>query len=111
MDFLRIDLFNIMVSYEIKHFLKSKKKGFMTLKLEWHYTRVILARMGFDGRWINLVMHYVSSVSYTFTHAGKEMGPLLSFRGIRQDDPKFRICLLFIFFAKCICLLFLLMVS
>ncbi|XP_030502309.1 uncharacterized protein LOC115717464 [Cannabis sativa] len=47
----------------------------------------MLERMGFDGRWINLVMFCVSSVSFYIAHGGQEMGPIVASRGIRQGDP------------------------
>uniref|UniRef100_A0A803NKE8 Reverse transcriptase domain-containing protein n=1 Tax=Cannabis sativa TaxID=3483 RepID=A0A803NKE8_CANSA len=90
---------NIMISYEIMHFLKRKRRGregFMALKLdmskaydrlEWGYIRAMLVRMGFDGRWINLVMYCVSSVSFSIVHGGHEIGPIGASRGIRQGDP------------------------
>uniref|UniRef100_A0A803QEK6 Reverse transcriptase domain-containing protein n=1 Tax=Cannabis sativa TaxID=3483 RepID=A0A803QEK6_CANSA len=71
---------NILVSFEIMHYLKRKTKGkhgFMALKLdmskaydrlEWGYLRAVLLRMGFDGRWVNLIMQCVSSVSYSIVH-------------------------------------------
>ncbi|XP_030505163.2 uncharacterized protein LOC115720145 [Cannabis sativa] len=71
---------NIMIAYEIMHHLKRKRRGrdcYMALKLdvskaydklEWGYLRAKMERMGFDGRWINLVMQCVCSVSYTILH-------------------------------------------
>ncbi|KAM6568855.1 hypothetical protein CsatB_016840 [Cannabis sativa] len=56
-------------------------------KLEWGYLRAMMARMGFDGRWINLVRQCVCSVSYTILHGGKELGPIGAQRGLRQGDP------------------------
>ncbi|XP_030505420.2 uncharacterized protein LOC115720410 [Cannabis sativa] len=54
------------------------KKGFMALKLdmskaydhiELGYLKVVMNRMGFAEKWISLVMHCVSSVSYSIIHA------------------------------------------
>uniref|UniRef100_A0A803NLX6 Reverse transcriptase domain-containing protein n=1 Tax=Cannabis sativa TaxID=3483 RepID=A0A803NLX6_CANSA len=56
-------------------------------RLEWGYIRAMLERMGFDGRWINLVMFCVSSVSFSIVHGGQEMGPIVASRGIRHGDP------------------------
>ncbi|XP_060960798.1 uncharacterized protein LOC133031333 [Cannabis sativa] len=90
---------NIMIAYEIIHHLKRKQRGrdgYMALKLdvskaydklEWGYLCAMMVRMGFDGRWINLVMQCVSFVSYTFSHGGKELGNIVAQRGIRQGDP------------------------
>ncbi|KAM6562925.1 hypothetical protein CsatB_022923 [Cannabis sativa] len=89
---------NIMISYEIMHYLKRKRRGWdgvMALKLdiskadgrlEWGYLRAMLERMGFDGRWINLIMHCVGTVSYTISHGGKELGPIVAQMGLRQGD-------------------------
>ncbi|XP_030505195.2 uncharacterized protein LOC115720174 [Cannabis sativa] len=56
-------------------------------KLEWGYLRAMMVKMGFDGRWIDLVMQCVSSVSYTISHGGKELEPIVAQRGLRQGDP------------------------
>uniref|UniRef100_A0A803NRR4 Reverse transcriptase domain-containing protein n=1 Tax=Cannabis sativa TaxID=3483 RepID=A0A803NRR4_CANSA len=90
---------NIMISCEIMHYLKRKRRGrdgFMALqldmskaydRLEWGYLRAMLERMGFDGRWINLVMWCVSFVSFSIVHGGHGMGPIEASRWIRQGDP------------------------
>lgn len=90
---------NVVVSFEIMHFLKRKTKGkdgFMAIKLdmskacdrlEWSYLRVVLSRLGFADRWINLIMYCVSFVSYSVLHNNKELGYIVSGRGIRQGDP------------------------
>uniref|UniRef100_A0A803Q0P4 Reverse transcriptase domain-containing protein n=1 Tax=Cannabis sativa TaxID=3483 RepID=A0A803Q0P4_CANSA len=61
----RLISYNILVLFEIMHYLKRKTKGkdgFMALKLdmskaydrlEWGYRQAILLRMGFDGRWVS----------------------------------------------------------
>lgn len=58
---------NIMISYEVMHYLKRKKvgnDGFMALKLdmskaydriEWDFLRTILRKMGFSEWWVHLV--------------------------------------------------------
>lgn len=59
---------NIMISYEIMHFLKQKQRGndeCMALKLdvskaydrvEWGYLRAILQKMAFHDHWVSLIM-------------------------------------------------------
>lgn len=59
---------NIMVSYEVMHYLKRKnveKDGFMALKLEmskaydrveWAFLKAIMLKMGFSQWWVYLVL-------------------------------------------------------
>jgi len=50
------------------------KKGFMTLDLdmskaydrvEWSFLVGVMSRLGFESRWINLILKFISSVSYS----------------------------------------------
>ncbi|WOG89983.1 hypothetical protein DCAR_0209224 [Daucus carota subsp. sativus] len=90
---------NIMISYEIMHYLKRKKvgkDGFMALKLdmskaydriEWSFLKSILLKMGFSKWWVHLVLQCVTTVKYSIVHGEYEMGPIIPTRGIRQGDP------------------------
>uniref|UniRef100_A0A803Q6P7 Reverse transcriptase domain-containing protein n=1 Tax=Cannabis sativa TaxID=3483 RepID=A0A803Q6P7_CANSA len=90
---------NIMVSFEIMHYLKRKRMGmdgYMALKLEmskaydkveWPFIEAVLLQMGFDRRVISLIMFCVSTVRYKITHGGHSMGPINPERGLRQGDP------------------------
>lgn len=46
-----------------------------------------MCKMGFNNRWIQLILHCLSTVRYKVTHGGKEIGPIIPSRGIRQGDP------------------------
>lgn len=90
---------NIMVAYEVMHYLKRKKvgkDGYMALKLdmskaydrmEWEFLKAILRKMGFSQWWVHLVLQCVSTVSYNIVHGEHNMGPINPSRGIRQGDP------------------------
>ncbi|KAM6568466.1 hypothetical protein CsatB_016451 [Cannabis sativa] len=90
---------NIMISYEIMHYLKRKrrgKEGYMAVSLdfskaydrvEWIFLKDLMLKMGFDAHWVRLVLNCVNSVRYTILNSGREMGPIIPNRGIRQGDP------------------------
>ena len=90
---------NIMVAFETLHYMKnhnSGKNGFMALKLdmskaydrvEWSFLRQVMNRMGFNEKWVELVMECVSTVSYSLLINGDPMGNIKPSRGIRQGDP------------------------
>lgn len=90
---------NVMVAYEIGHYLRRRRQGkigFAALKLdmskaydriEWGFLRAMLVKLGFDLRWVELIMRCVSTVSYTVVHNNREVGPIVPQRGLRQGDP------------------------
>jgi hypothetical protein len=68
---------NILVTYEITHFLLNKRDaelGYAALKLdinkaynrvEWNFLEKMMRCLGFDYQWISLIMECVSTISYT----------------------------------------------
>lgn len=90
---------NIMISYEVMHHLKRKRKGregSMVVKLvmsktydriEWSFLRALLQKLGFDDLWIHLTLQCVTTVSYVVTHGSREMESINPTRGIRKGDP------------------------
>jgi hypothetical protein len=72
------------------------KEGYMAVKLdmnkaydrvEWFFLEKVMKRMGFAGRWINLIMMCVRSANYVVLINGSPMGRIFPTRGLRQGDP------------------------
>ncbi|XP_019165689.1 PREDICTED: uncharacterized protein LOC109161653 [Ipomoea nil] len=90
---------NILVAAEVGHFLNRKQcgmAGWGALKLdmakaydrmEWPFLEKMLEVMGFDERWIKLIMTYVTTVSYSVMVNGVSGGQVQPTRGLRQGDP------------------------
>lgn len=89
---------NILIAYECIHTIKRKqgKRGLCAIKLDMHkaYDRVewvflekIMLKLGFDDRWVSLIMSCVTSVRYTARFNSMETETFTPTRGIRQGDP------------------------
>lgn len=84
---------NALIALELFHTMKKRsksKRGMIALKLdmskaydrvEWGFLRKLLLTMGFDGRWVNLVMDCVTTVTYSFIINGRVCG------AVSQGDP------------------------
>ncbi|XP_042974832.1 uncharacterized protein LOC122306468 [Carya illinoinensis] len=90
---------NIMVAYETLHSMSTRiqgKSAYMALKLdmskaydrvEWDFLEVVMCKMGFDRRWVTLVMNCIRSVSYSVLLNGEAQSTFKPTRGLRQGDP------------------------
>ena len=90
---------NILMAFETLHYMKHYQKGksgFMALKLdmskaydrvEWIFLENIMKRMGFDVKWVNLIMECISTVTYSVLINGEPTQVIHPSRGLHQGDP------------------------
>ena len=90
---------NILVVQEVLHQLRvrrRKKKVQAILKLdmqkaynriEWDFLKACMLKMGFNERWVHLIMQYVTTTSLSIKVNGEPLNYFQPTRGIRQGDP------------------------
>ena len=95
----RIITDNVIVTYECLHTMKKRKSGKVGTyavkldihkaydRVEWSFLEAMLIKLGFDSRWVKLIMACVTSVEYKVRFNSNETNPFLPTRGLRQGDP------------------------
>jgi hypothetical protein len=90
---------NAIVAFEALHSMNTRvkwRKGYMALKLDmskaydrvkWDFLELLMRKIGFSERWVDLVMTCVHTVSYSILINGRPYGHICPSRGIRQGDP------------------------
>lgn len=56
-------------------------------RVEWNFLEKLMIRMGFNERWVGLIMTCIKIVTYLVLVNGEPKGLITPSRGIRQGDP------------------------
>jgi len=90
---------NVLVAFETLHTMATRlsgKEGFMALKLdmskaydgmEWDFLESILRKIGFADWWVNLLMPFVRTMTYSILINDRSYGRIVPSHGLRQGDP------------------------
>ncbi|KAK5777375.1 hypothetical protein PVK06_045342 [Gossypium arboreum] len=90
---------DVLLAYEILHTFKNKrvgKKGCMAVKLdmskaydkvEWSFVEQIMKKLGFDAKWVDVLMKCVTTVSYSVVFNSVIGENFIPSRDFRQGGP------------------------
>ena len=95
----KITLTNVLVAFEFMHYLEQKndgREGVMAIKLdmnkaygkmEWGFIKQVMEKIGFHEKWIKLIMHCITFVSYSILVNSVAYGCIIPMRDLHQGDP------------------------
>ncbi|XP_019167627.1 PREDICTED: uncharacterized protein LOC109163330 [Ipomoea nil] len=90
---------NILITFEVGHYLRRKQLGqlgWAALKLdmakaydrmEWSFVNDMLVGLGFDAKWIQLIMLCIQTALYRVLVNSRPTEEIVPTRGLRQGDP------------------------
>jgi hypothetical protein len=90
---------NVLVAYEALHTMATRMKGkksYMAIKVdmskaydrvEWGFLEGVMRKLGFDERWISIIITCVTMVSYSVLVNGIPSRRIVPTRGNKQGDP------------------------
>ena len=56
-------------------------------RVEWTFLLQLMEKMGFNGRWVNLISECISTVTYSILADSEPKENIAPSRGLRQGDP------------------------
>ena len=89
---------NVLVALELMHYLDHKREGkecFMVVKLnmskaydrvEWGFIEKVMEQLGFHERWVSLIMHCITTVTYSVLINEVAHRCIVPSRGLQQGD-------------------------
>ena len=79
----------MLIAFELMYYLEHKKEGidgFAAIKLdmskaydrlEWGFIKLVMIKMGFHEKWVELIMHCITSISYSILVNGVAYGNII----------------------------------
>ena len=90
---------NVLLAYELTHHINNRRRGAGGLaaikldmskaydRIEWPFLKKMMQKLGFQEKWIDLIMKCVTTVSYCIKVNGEYTDRFFPQRGLRHGDP------------------------